>query len=96
MTLYAKYVVEVVSDDEEDDFINFEDEDGETEGYGEAPNLLDADKVVIDKNTEVVTEVANGIATWVIILICAGAALIAAAAAVVIILIVRKKRKKQA
>ncbi|MBE6779345.1 MAG: hypothetical protein E7545_00060 [Ruminococcaceae bacterium] len=83
MTLYAKWSVEVIVEEEP------EKDDEEKIDNGKAPNLLDADTVVIDDAEN------DGISPWVIILICAGAGLILVAAAlVIIILIARKKRNK--
>lgn len=84
MTLYAKWVVEVIVEEEPG-------ADGEDENInGKAPNLLDADAVVIDDVEN------NGIQLWVIILICAGAGLaLTAIALVIIILLIRKRKIKQ-
>ncbi len=85
MTLYAKWSVEVVVDEEP-----ATDEEEKIDN-GKAPNLLDADTVVIEDVEN------NGIQSWVIILICAGAGLVLAAAAlVIIILLIRKRKTKQA
>ncbi len=84
MTLYAKWSVEVIVDEE-----TGADSEDENEN-GKAPNLLDADAVVID-------EVENdGIQLWLIVLICVGAGLVLVAAAVVIILLIRKRKVKKA
>jgi uncharacterized repeat protein (TIGR02543 family) len=85
MVLYAKWSVEVIVEEEP------EKDDEEKIDNGKAPNLLDADTVVIDDAEN------DGISPWVIILICAGAGLILMVAALVIILlIIRKKKTKQA
>lgn len=84
MTLYAKWSVEVIVD--EDTGADSEDENEN----GKAPNLLDADAVVIDKVEN------DGIQSWVIILICVGAGLVLVAAAFVVILLIRKRKMTKA
>ena len=101
MMLYAKWSVEVITEEETEDADDFETdtevETEETVDNGKAPNLLDADKVVIDKVVDNVSEnTDNGMQLWVIILICAGSALILAAAAFVIIILIRKSKFKKA
>ena len=83
MTLYAKWSVEVIVEEEP------EKDDEEKIDNGKAPNLLDADTVVIDDAEN------DGISPWVIILICAGAGLILVAAALVIIILIARKRKNK-
>lgn len=98
MTLYAKWSVEVIeeetTEDTDDDETVADTEIEETVDNGKAPNLLDADKVVIEKEEDNAPQnTEGGMQLWVIILICAGSALILAVAAFVIIILVRKKKK---
>ncbi len=81
MTLYAKWSVEVIVDEEP------EAEQEDKQDNGKAPNLLDADKVVIEEIED------DGIQLWIIILICAGGGLVLLAAVLVIILLLVRKRK---
>lgn len=95
MTLFAKWAVEIIKDDDDNTFDDTDIELEDSEDNGKAPNLLDADKVVVNKDTNI--EVSqNGLSLLMIILICAGALLVLAALAVVIIIFVIKKKKAKA
>ena len=101
MTLYAKWSVEVITEKETEDFDDFDtDTNIEVEeiiSNGKAPNLLDADKVVIDKVTDNGIDNENdGMALWMIILICAGSVLLLAGVALTVILLIIKRKKKKA
>ncbi|MBO5020643.1 MAG: hypothetical protein J6D52_08265, partial [Clostridia bacterium] len=61
---------------------------------GEAPTLLEADKVVIEnEENNLSLEVDKGISVWVIIAIIAGSVLILGGVAVLTVILIRKKRK---
>ena len=95
MTLYAKWSVEVLAE-ENDNFGDDQDTEDESEKIdnGKAPSLLDADKVVIDKADDSAANTNNGMQLWVIILVAAGAAIALAAIVFVVIVLVRRKSKK--
>ena len=66
-------------------------------GNGKAPNLLDADAVVLDNQSgENADNADGGLPVWVIILICAGGALVLASGVFVGIILIRKKKNKKA
>lgn len=101
MTLYAKWSVEVIVDDgpkEEappvaEDVIT-EEITEETVDNGKAPNLIEADKVVIEKEDTVTLSENGGLSVMLIVLICIGSAVLLAAAAFVAIILIRKNKKK--
>ncbi len=100
ITIYAKWSVEVVAEVENDESNSNETvadtKIEETVDNGDAPNLLPADKVVIDKVTDEVTDnKEDGMQLWVIILICVGSALVLAAVVFVIVILIRKRKKQQ-
>ena len=96
MTLYAKWSKEVIVEDKQEE--TQEDETvtdtviEEVVENGEAPGLLDADAVVIEKNEDNVTQ-NTGMPLWAIILIGVGSLLVLAAVVFVIIVLIRKKKQ---
>ena len=109
MTLYAKWSVEVIKEEKPkeevkeepeentEDIVEIPDFDLDVEEVldnGEAPTLLEADKVVIEnEENNLSLEVDKGISVWVIIAIIAGSVLILGGVAVLTVILIRKKRK---
>ena len=101
MTLYAKWSVEVVVEEEPEEEappvtedIVIEEITEETVDNGKAPNLLEADKVIIEKEDTVTISENGGLSVMWIVLICVGSAVLLLAAAFVIIILIRKTKKK--
>ncbi|MBO5322245.1 MAG: InlB B-repeat-containing protein, partial [Clostridia bacterium] len=95
MTLYAKWSVEVLPE-EDGKLDGSQDTEIESEKIdnGKAPDILDADKVIIDKDDDSTVNTNNGMQLWVIILIAAVLALALVAVVFVVIILVRRKSKK--
>lgn len=108
MTLYAKFSVEVIKEeepevnpeDETETKFEIDDDDEETVitkktvSNGEAPNLLDADKVSVKKTEKADSKEDTSFPLWAIILICVGAAVVIAAVIIVLIIVKRKKARR--
>ena len=93
MTLYAKWSIEVIEEDDNDDYYDDSDtEDTDSDAdydNGTPPNLLDADKVEINATEN---NADSGMPIWLIIVICAGSVLLLGAATFTTIILIRKKK----
>lgn len=96
IVLYAKYVVEELSEDDNDDSIIIEDvedingEDGPE--FGEQWLIKDTDTAGKTDAIEKVVEVENGISTWIIIVIIVAGVLVLGGVTILIIWLIKRKR----
>ena len=99
MILYAKWSVQAIEDEESENEISDDTLDinnNETVDNGKAPNLIEADKVVIDRGVDNNSvNPTNSMSVVTIILICIGSLLFLAAVLFVIIISIRKFLRKR-